>query len=64
MPTNDVVRQFAIDIERNRVMLKQLQKTCKRNTAINIILGIGLVITGAELYLIERESKKDGKDKK
>jgi hypothetical protein len=63
MPTNDVVRQFAVDIERNRAALIQLQKACKRNTICNVVLGIGLAITGSELYLIEKESKKDDKKK-
>lgn len=54
--TSDVVRQFAIDIER-------LQKQCRNNTIANVILTAGLVVCAAELYLIEHESEKDDKKK-
>lgn len=56
MLNDNVVRQFAIDIER-------LQRQCKANAACNIIFGIGLTLCGIELFLLERDSKQNTEEK-
>lgn len=57
--TNDVVRQFATDIERQRAAIIKLQKAYKGQAIFDIALGAGIVILGVELYLLEKEKDKE-----
>ena len=61
---NDIVRQFAIEIERNSVAIAKLQKGNSRLTLVSVVLGIGLVVTGTELYLFEKRENERRRVKK
>lgn len=62
MMTNEVVRQFATDLEVHRTAILALRKCTHGLIAVDILLCAGILLIGAELYLIEKDGRNKDKE--
>lgn len=62
MLTNEVVRQFATDIEAHRTAILTLKRCTHGLIAGNILLCAAILLVGAELYLIEKDGRNRDKE--
>ena len=51
---NDIVRTFATQIERNTSAIASLKKSNNILFTLTAVFGLGLAVTGTELYLYEK----------